>query len=667
MGVGRSGDDRLRPQRGEGPSRHLSGSDLYSSSLEAGWSIVSPLRKSIDLVDCLPSTVPVRGWDSDPIAFPSSEEPAVRWSQALIPTQKETPADAVAPSHKLLLRAGMVRQLNAGAYSYLPLGFRVLNKVVHIIREEMDAAGAQELLMPALQPLELWKESGRYETFGELLMQLEISGKQHMALGPTHEEVVTDIARGLIRSYKQLPMTLYQIQTKFRDEPRPRFGILRTREFLMKDAYSFDLDVEQLNGSYDAMYEAYCRIFDRCGIPYVIVEAESGPIGGDSSHEFMVPSSTGEDAVIQCLACGYAANVEKAEIGEGGPMAASAEPSPLPFQPVSTPHRKTIEEVCKFLKIDPNGSAKLLVFLADGNPVAALIRGDHEANAAKLRRAFGATTLVPADPATIQKATGAPMGFLGPVDIKIPLVIDRAIAAMSSVVVGGNEVDVHLTGVVPGRDFPLDRVLDLRNAGANDACPRCGAALSVTQGIEIGHVFKLGTKYSKAMGANVLDEKGQEIPIIMGCYGIGVNRIVASAVEAGHDDNGILWPLPIAPYQVLIVPLSLTNELVLATTREIQSAIEGAGFDVLVDDRDQRPGFKFKDADLIGVPYRVVIGERGLKDGNIEVKWRRESAARTLPVEEAGSRIVEELNGELDRMAAEVEAKKARRGSSRVQ
>lgn len=592
----------------------------------------------------------------------------MRWSQALIPTQKETPADAVAPSHRLLLRAGMVRQLGAGAYSYLPLGFRVLNKVVNIIREEMDAAGAQELLMPALQPIELWKESGRYETFGALLMQLEISGKAHMALGPTHEEVVTDIARGLIRSYKQLPVTLYQIQTKFRDEPRPRFGILRTREFLMKDAYSFDLDVDQLNGSYDAMYEAYCRIFDRCGIPYVIVEAESGPIGGDSSHEFMVPSTTGEDSIIQCHACGYAANVEKAEIGEGPPSAGTLpDPHGPAYQRVATPNKRTIAEVCAFLAADEEGSAKLLVYMADGKPVAALIRGDHEANEAKLRRAFGATTLVPAEPAEIQKATGAPMGFLGPVDIKIPLVIDRAIAEMPTVIVGGNEVDVHLTGVVPGRDFPLDRVLDLRNAGAGDPCPRCGGQMVVTQGIEIGHVFKLGTKYSKAMGAVVLDEKGQEVPLIMGCYGIGVNRIVASAVEAGHDDNGIVWPLPIAPYHVLIVPLQIANEAVLATCEEIRSALAGAGFDVLIDDRDQRPGFKFKDADLIGIPLRVVIGERGLKDGKVEVKWRTDAAAHTVDATGAGEAIVAELREALASLRAEAEARKAKRSEAVVQ
>ena len=589
----------------------------------------------------------------------------MRWSKALILTQKETPADAVAPSHQLLLRAGMVRQLGAGAYSYLPLGFRVLNKVIHIIREEMDAAGAQELLMPALQPIELWKESGRYETFGELLMQLEISSGAKMALGPTHEEVVTDIARGLLKSYKQLPLTLYQIQTKFRDEPRPRFGILRTREFLMKDAYSFDLDVDQLSSSYDAMYEAYCRIFDRCGIPYVIVEAESGPIGGDSSHEFMVPSTTGEDSVIQCIACGYAANVEKAEIGEGPPSLPGPDDASPAYASVPTPGKKTIDDVCKFLRVDTATSAKLLVYNADGKPVAALIRGDHEANEAKLRRAFGATTLVPAEPADILKATGGPIGFLGPVGLTIPLVIDRAIASMPTVVVGGNAVDVHLTGVVPGRDFPLDRVLDLRNAGAGDACPRCGARMSVTQGIEIGHVFKLGTKYSKALGANVLDESGKEVPIIMGCYGIGVNRIVASAVEAGHDANGIVWPLAIAPYHVLLVPLQINNEAVMAATEEVRAALAASGYDVLIDDRDQRPGFKFKDADLIGIPLRIVIAERGLKEGVLELKWRTDAAARTIPADGAGATVVAELDAARATQLAEVAERRTNRAEAR--
>ncbi|WP_165069385.1 proline--tRNA ligase [Paludisphaera rhizosphaerae] len=567
----------------------------------------------------------------------------MRWSSALIPTLKETPADAVAPSHILLMRAGMIRQLGAGAYTYLPLGLRVLRKAEAIIREEMDAAGALELLMPALQPIELWKESGRFETFGDLLMKLNISGGHHMALGPTHEEVITDLVRDLINSYKQLPITLYQIQTKFRDEPRPRFGILRTREFIMKDAYSFDADVDQLNSSYDAMYEAYCRTFDRCGLPYVIVEAESGPIGGDASHEFMVPCSTGEDKVIQCLSCGYAANQEKAEVGPSKEPAAKAVADAPPYQAVPTPGQKTIKDVCAFLKVEEKTSGKLLVYVADGKPVAVLLRGDHEANEAKVRRAFGAATLAPADADVILKSTGAPIGFLGPVAIKIPLVIDPAVAALETVVVGGNEVDVHLTGVVPGRDFKLDRVVDVRNADEGDPCPRCGAAMVVKAGLEIGHVFKLGTKYSKAMGATYLDEKGTEVDVIMGCYGIGVNRIVAAAVEAGHDANGIIWPLNLAPYQVAVVPLQVKDAAVMETAEAIEQKLTAAGFDVILDDRDQRPGFKFKDVDLVGFPLRVVIGERGLKEGKIEIKWRAEAEPKTVPLETAADSILAEL------------------------
>ncbi len=584
----------------------------------------------------------------------------MRWSQALIPTQKESPADAVAPSHVLLLRAGMIRQLEAGAYSYLPLGFRVLNKAVQIIREEMDDAGALELLMPTIHPVELWEESGRYNNMGGILMELTLGGDRRVVLGPTHEEVVTDIARDLIKSYKQLPMTLYQIQTKFRDEPRPRFGILRTREFLMKDAYSFGANLEQLNVSYDAMYEAYCRIFDRCGLPYVAVEAESGPIGGESSHEFMVPCDIGEDVVIQCGNCGYAANRERAEVGDllkdtlssQEPRPAhpvkewwkdQAEPVASP-QRVSTPGRRTIQEVCDFLKVDESQTGKLLVFLADGKPVAVLIRGDHEANESKIRRAFRASTILPADAAQIEKATGAPMGFLGPIDLKIPLIVDRSVAEMPTIVVGGNEQDVHLTGVIPGRDFPLENVGDLRNAEAGDPCPRCGSAMAMHQGIEIGHVFKLGTKYSQAMGATFLDDKGQAIPLIMGCYGIGVNRILAAAVEAGHDENGIRWPLMLAPYHVLIVPLQVQNEAVMEVANDLETRLTEAGYDVLVDDREGRPGVKFKDADLIGVPLRVVIGERGLKDGTVEVKWRSDASPHHVSAAGAAEAVLAELN-----------------------
>jgi prolyl-tRNA synthetase len=588
----------------------------------------------------------------------------VRWSQDLIPTLKETPADAVAPSHVLLLRAGMIRQLGAGAYSYLPLGFRVLNKAVQIVREEMDASGALEILMPALHPIELWQESGRHKNMGGILMEFSLGGDRHVTLGPTHEEVATDIVRDLIKSYKQLPFTLYQIQTKFRNEPRPRFGILRTREFLMKDAYSFGTDIAQLNAAYDVLYEAYCRIFDRCGLPYVIVEAESGPIGGESSHEFMVPCQTGEDSVIRCPKCGYAANRERAELGPPSQKLAAAANAP-PYSSVHTPGRRTIQEVCDFLKVEQATSAKLLVFLADEKPVGALIRGDHEANEAKVRRAFGASSLVPADAAQIEKATGAPMGYLGPVNAKIPVAIDRAVAVLPGVVVGANALDMHLTGVVPGRDFPLTAVFDLRNAEAGDPCPRCGGNLETNQGIEIGHVFKLGTKYSDAMGATYLDEQGQSHSMIMGCYGIGINRILAAAVEAFHDENGIAWPLTIAPYQVLLIPLQAQNEQVKELTETVARELEAAGFDVLIDDREQRPGVKFKDADLVGIPLRVVIGERGLKDGTIEVKWRKEPSARNIPAANAGTGIVSELAKAKADFAGEVAARRAARASAR--
>jgi prolyl-tRNA synthetase len=590
----------------------------------------------------------------------------VRWSHALIPTLKETPADAVAPSHILLLRAGMIRQLGAGAYTYMPLGLRVLHKVIQIVREEMDSAGAIELLMPALQPVELWKESGRYEAYGDLLMKLTLSGNHQMALGPTHEEVITDLVRDLVRSYKQLPITLYQIQTKFRDEPRPRFGIVRTREFLMKDAYSIDADLAQLNQSYDAMYEAYCRIYDRSGLPYVIVEAESGPIGGDSSHEFMVPCATGEDTVLYCGNCGYAANQERAEVGQPADPPAQVPSPAAPYESVPTPGKRTIKDVCQFLGAHESTSAKLLVYLGDGKPVAALLRGDHELNEAKLRRIVGASVLAPADAATIEKATGTPMGFLGPVGVKIPLVIDTAISAMPTVVVGGNAVDVHLTGVVPGRDFPLARVFDLRNASADDPCPRCGKPLEIKAGLEVGHVFKLGTKYSKAMGATYLDEKGTEIHAIMGCYGIGINRILAGAVESSHDSNGIIWPLSLAPYQVLIVPLQVQNAAVMEQTAALEKSLAAAGLEVLTDDRDQRPGFKFKDADLIGIPLRVVIGERGLKDGTVELKWRTEAAARQIPSASAAESILAELAAARQRHDAHCQQRRQARAALRA-
>ena len=593
----------------------------------------------------------------------------MRWSNALIPTLKESPADAVAPSHVLLLRAGMIRQLGAGTYTYLPLGFRVLNKAIQIIRQEMDAAGAQELLMPALHPVELWHESKRFGVMGDILMKLNLTGDAHgvtHVLGPTHEEVITDVARDLIKSYKQLPLTLYQIQTKFRNEPRPRFGILRTREFLMKDAYSFDADLGQLNTSYDAMYEAYCRIFDRCGLPYVAVEAESGPIGGDASHEFMVPCAVGEDVVIHCAQCGYAANREKAEIGAPPAAPAPAADAP-PYREVATPGRKTIREVAEFLKVPEARSAKLLVYMADGTPVGALVRGDHELNEAKLRRVTGAAVLVPAEPADIAKVAGASIGSIGPIGLREPMTIyvDRSVAVLPDVVVGANRDDFHLSGVVPARDLTHGQVHDLRNADAADPCPRCGAAMMVNQGIEIGHVFKLGTKYSDALNATFLDDKGSAIPLIMGCYGIGVNRIVAAAVEAGHDANGIVWPLSLAPYEVVLVPLQTQNSAVMEATEALERTFTAAGVDVLVDDREQRPGVKFKDADLIGIPLRVVIGERGLKEGTIEVKWRTEASAHNVPAANAGEAILVELDTKRRELDAQFDARRAARAGAR--
>jgi len=580
----------------------------------------------------------------------------VRWSQTLIPTIKEDPADAEIPSHKLMLRAGLIRKLSAGAYTYLPLGHRALQKAIGIVRQEMDAAGAIEILMPVIQPIELWEESGRYKDYGPMLMQLEDRAGRRTALGPTHEEVVTDLVRNQISSYRQLPLTLYQIQTKFRDEIRPRFGVLRSREFLMKDAYSFDVDLDGLNKSYDAMYRAYCRIFDRCGLEYVVVEAESGPIGGDASHEFMAPSDSGEDVIVQCSQCSYAANTEKAEIGKGSgfgvqgsgghqPDTPARAPGdePKPFKKIDTPGKTTIEQVSLQLKCKPHGMVKTLIYKADGKPIAALVRGDHELNELKLRRALGAKSVEMADPETIRHATGAPVGFAGPVGIKCAMIADRAVGAMPKCVTGANEADAHLVGVVPGRDFALPTLADLRIAADGDPCPRCGAAMKLRRGIEVGHVFKLGTKYSTALGAYFLDTKEQRQPIIMGCYGIGVNRILAALIETNHDADGIRWSKSLAPYSVLVLPLAMQNAEVRDAAERVYSDLTARGVDVLIDDRDARAGFKFKDADLIGIPLRVAIGERGIKEGIAELKWRHDAEPKKVPL----SAVVDAVAGEL--------------------
>jgi prolyl-tRNA synthetase len=577
----------------------------------------------------------------------SQKDAAVRWSQTLIPTMKETPEGAEIPSHVLMLRAGLVGQLMAGAYTYLPLGLRALRKAEQIVREEMDLAGAVELLMPALTPINLWQRTGRVDAFGNVLIQFQVKRQNrqvHLALGPTHEEVVTDLVARHISSYRQLPITLYQIQTKFRNEERPRFGVLRTSEFLMKDAYSFDTSLEGLNASYDKMYRAYCRIFDRCGLDYLAVEAESGPIGGDVSHEFMVLADNGEDTVVHCAACGYAANLERADVGRREVPAAT--PPSQPRTKVDTPRAGSIEAVSKMLGCRPDQMIKTLIYLADEKPVAVLVRGDHEANEGKIRRSLRAAKVELAPPEVIEKVTGAPVGFAGPVGLAIPIWADNDVAGVASAVVGANAADAHFTGAARGRDFEVGQFADLRNAGDGDPCPRCDGRLALRHAIEVGHVFKLGTKYSEALSARFLDEKEQLHPAIMGCYGIGVNRIIAALIETNHDENGILWPMSLAPYELLLVPLNVNQPDVMEVANRLYEELTHAGVEVLLDDRDQRPGVKFKDADLIGIPLRVVIGGRSLKDGQFEIKWRWKEAAESIPLEGAAVALADMVQAE---------------------
>ncbi|NQU23987.1 MAG: proline--tRNA ligase [Candidatus Nealsonbacteria bacterium] len=566
------------------------------------------------------------------------------WTRTFIPTMKETPEGAEIPSHVLMLRAGLVAQVMAGAYTYLPLGLRSLRKAAQIVREEMDAAGAIELAMPCMSPTSLWEQTGRVEAFGNVLVSFSLprqNRKVQVTLGPTHEEIVTDYMSRQISSYRQMPITVYQITTKFRNEERPRFGVMRTSEFLMKDAYSFDATVESLGHSYDAMYAAYCRIFERCSLEYLPVEAESGPIGGDASHEFMIPAENGEDTVLHCVECGYAANQERAEVGARDLVRPDVPLDEL--QRVDTPNCTTIEQVSGLLKRRPQDLIKTLIYSADGKPVVVLIRGDHEANEAKIRRAMGAETLELAEPDVIGRVTGAPVGFAGPVRLaeKLPIWADRDVQRSVNAVTGANAADVHLTGVNLGRDFEVDRFDDLRSAVDGDPCPRCSSSLRLRHSIEVGHVFKLGTKYSESLGARFADEKEQLHPLIMGCYGIGVNRILAGLIETNHDANGIVWPVALAPYELLVVPLKVNDEETMSVAGKLHDDLEAAGIEVLLDDRTARPGVKFKDADLIGIPLRVVIGPRGLKEGKLEVKWRWQEEAEMIDLEGAAEKLVE--------------------------
>ncbi len=560
-----------------------------------------------------------------------------RWSQLFIPTLRAAPADAEVASHKYLLRAGYVRQLAAGIYSYLFLGQRAMLKITQIVREEMDRIG-QEFYLPALHPAEIWQESGRWQVMGDNMFRLKDRKGADLCLGMTEEEVMTSIARRELRSYKQLPQIWYQIQSKFRDEPRPKSGLLRVRQFTMKDSYSFDLDPAGLDISYQKHYDAYCRIFDRCGLQYVVVEAHSGAMGGSQSHEFMVYTDAGEDLVVSCPNCKYAANLEKAtsrldavedcpDVGDGKPV------------PVHTPGMKTIEDVAKFLGVSPKNKMKTLALMAADAaggkpreiPVVAFLRGDHSLNEAKLSAAIGTADFRPMQPEEIQAVFGSPAGFLGPIGsegwaykgIKAKVLVDRALLGRKNLIAGANKEDYHLRNVTPQRDFPVSDQMwsDLRTVEAGEACPNCGTPLKVAKAVEIGHIFKLGYKYSESMGLRVLDKDGKEVAPIMGSYGIGIERILTAAIEENHDNDGFFLPPSIAPFQVVVTPTNVGDAKLLSAAEEITQKFQAAGFDVVLDDRDERPGVKFKDADLVGIPFRITIGKK-LAEGKVEVFHR---------------------------------------------
>jgi len=561
----------------------------------------------------------------------------MRVSRFLLSTVRETPAEAETISHQLMLRAGMIRKLAAGIYTWLPLGLRVLRKVEQIVREEMNRAGAQEVLMPAVQPAELWQESGRWDQYGPELLRLTDRHKRDFCFGPTHEEVITDLIRREIKSYRQLPANFYQIQMKFRDEIRPRFGVMRAREFLMKDAYSFHVNEASLGETYQAMHATYSRIFQRVGLEFRPVAADPGAIGGSQSHEFHVLADSGEDAIAICSKCDYAANVEMAQALP--PLGKRPAPG-QPMQTVDTPGQHTIEQVSKFLKIDPKRTVKTLLVKGTGGVIALVLRGDHELNEIKVAKLPQVTKpLIFVTPGEVELAAGCEPGSIGPVGLKITVIADESAARLADFVCGANVNGKHLVNVNWGRDAAEPVVADLRKVVEGDPCPdsgtgQCGGTLSIRRGIEVGHIFQLGTKYSEAMQATVLDEAGQSVVMSMGCYGIGVSRVVAAAIEQNHDDNGIIWPDAIAPFQIALVPIGYgKSEKVRETMDKLYSELVHAGFDVLLDDRDERPGVIFADMDLIGVPHRVVIGDKGLAKGVAEYKGRRDKQPRELPLD----------------------------------
>ena len=574
----------------------------------------------------------------------------MRWSLSYIPTLRETPTEAEITSHRLMLRAGLIRKLTAGTYSYLPLGFRSLLKVIRIVREEMTRAGALEVLLPALQPADLWKRSGRYPQMGREMIRFKDRHDKEMVLGPTHEEVITALVAGELRSYRDLPKTLYQIQTKFRDEPRPRFGVIRSCEFIMKDAYSFDRDQTGLNINYQRMVDAYVRIFTRCGLSVIAVEAETGVMGGEDSHEFMVLAEKGEDTVVRCSACSYAASKGRAGIGVPILHHPVSIEDPRQLKEVDTPGVSSVENVSRLLKIRSTQLIKTLLYQNQaGQTIAALVRGDHEVNEEKLRRAIKADRLQMADPSTIQRVTGATVGFSGPVGLKgVLIVADRNVMNLINAVSGANQTDKHLLNVNPGRDFQPNMVADIRYALAGDPCPQCGKAVEVLSAIEVGHVFQLGTKYTAALGATILDQDGKQKPLIMGCYGIGVTRVLAAVIESHYDAAGICWPWSIAPYPVVIVPINQEDASVRDSAEMLYREALDSGLEVLLDDRSVSGGVKLKDADLVGFPARILLSDKSLQKDSVELKLRNDPKPAFIPRSEAVPSLKKLLDRELE-------------------
>ena len=570
----------------------------------------------------------------------------MRYTRLLLHTLKEDPSDAEVASHRLMLRAGLIRQVARGMYDILPLGLRTVRKIEAIVREELDAAGCQEVSLPLLSPAELWRESGRWDAYGPELLRLADRSGREFCVGPTHEEVMTDLVRGNVRSYRDLPLNLYQVGTKFRDEIRPRFGLMRGREFLMKDGYSFHVDEEDCRREYQLMYDTYARIFTRCGLDFRAVEADTGAIGGSGSHEFQVLAESGEDLILSCDHCDYAANVEKAELAVGEPgLFESSEPTE-----VSTPGAGSIEDVSAMLSEPVGRFVKTLLFVADDRGVAALVRGDDQLSEAKLKRALGVSELRMADADEVKKMSGAPQGFAGPVGLEIELVVDLRLRGATGMITGANRADLHLSGIDQQRDFPVAEFHDLREAAAGDPCPRCnGGSYQAFRGIEVGQVFYLGSKYSEAMGATYLDTDGNECVMQMGTYGIGITRTMAAAIEQNHDDDGIIWPPAIAPVQVLLLPVKWKDDDTRAASEKLYEQLLAAGVEVILDDRDERAGVKFKDADLLDIPWRVTIGPRGVKQGTVELRERRSGESSDLALDSAAEHIVAAVSEALAR------------------